>query len=128
MGVVRSHAHVLRDNRIVLRPLTDADLPALYRWNADPEVLYWTEGDENPEPMTPEDVDGMYAAISRNALCFAIEVDGAMIDVGRADSAWRALRDALAADKRGIQAPFSLRGGRCCFYKYKMTKNLSAWF
>ena len=42
-------------------------------------MLYWTEGDENPEPMTPENVDGMYAAISRNALCFAIEADGAMI-------------------------------------------------
>ena len=79
MAIVTTHAHVLQDDRIALRPLTDADLPALYRWNADPEVLYWTEGDENPEPMTPEDVDGMYEMISRDALCFAIEVEGEMI-------------------------------------------------
>ena len=79
MAIVTTHAHVLQDDRIALRPLTDADLPALYRWNADPEVPYWTEGDENPEPMTPEDVDGMYEMISRDALCFAIEVEGEMI-------------------------------------------------
>ena len=35
MGDVNTHAHVLRDDRIVLR-LTDTDLPALYCWNADP--------------------------------------------------------------------------------------------
>ena len=79
MAIVTTHAHVLQDDRIALRPLTDADLPALYRWNADPEVPYWTEGNENPELMTPEDVDGMYEMISRDALCFAIEAEGAMI-------------------------------------------------
>lgn len=79
MGVLRTHDYVLREGCITLRPLTDADLPLLYRWNADPEVLYWTEGEENPKPMTPEEVDGMYRQISQHALCFAIEVEGEFV-------------------------------------------------
>lgn len=46
MGIIKSHDITLRggDTEIVLRPLRDEHLPLLYKWNADPEVLYWTEG------------------------------------------------------------------------------------
>lgn len=56
--------------KLVLRPLRDADLPYLYRWNADPEVLYWTEGGEAGETLSysPEEVRGIYGSVSQDAL------------------------------------------------------------
>ena len=79
MGIIKPHHVTLCSEsegmEIVLRPLTDADLPDLYRWNADPEVLYWAEGDDI-EAYSPEDVEGIYGWISQESFCFAIEVDG----------------------------------------------------
>ena len=79
MSIIKSHNVTLRGGdeacEIVLRPLTDADLPDLYRWNADPDVLYWAEG-EDIEAYSPEDVEGIYGWISQENLCFAIEVNG----------------------------------------------------
>lgn len=50
MSIIRSHHTTLHGGndayKIILRPLSDAHLPYLYKWNSDPEVLYWTEGDE----------------------------------------------------------------------------------
>lgn len=82
MSIINSHRITLRSEsegrEIVLRPLTDADLPDLCRWNADPDVLYWAEG-EDIEAYSPEDVEGIYGWISQENLCFAIEVDGLMV-------------------------------------------------
>lgn len=64
--------------QIVLRPLSDEHLPYLYQWNADPEVLYWTEGDD-VERYPPEAVRRIYGEISKNSLCFLIEVNGRAI-------------------------------------------------
>ena len=79
MEIIKPHGVVLRSEyngyKIVLRSLADADLPNLYRWNADPEVLYWAEG-EDIQKYSPEDVEGIYGWISQNNLCFAIEVNG----------------------------------------------------
>jgi len=81
MPIIRTHDVTLRgsagDLDIVLRPLTDAHLPLLYRWNADPEVLYWTEGGEDIVRSYDEDtVNDIYGGVSRSAHCFLVEVDG----------------------------------------------------
>ncbi|HPK15742.1 MAG: hypothetical protein BWY35_00117 [Firmicutes bacterium ADurb.Bin248] len=60
---------------LVLRPLCDGHLPLLYKWNADPEVVYWTDTG-NAQVFSEEDIRGIYASISQNALCFLAEVDG----------------------------------------------------
>ena len=48
MSIIKTHDITLYggndEYNIVLRPLCDEHLPYLYKWNADPEVLYWTEG------------------------------------------------------------------------------------
>lgn len=48
MSVVTTHGVTLRGGdaarKIVLCLLADEHLPWLYKWNADPEVLYYTQG------------------------------------------------------------------------------------
>ena len=78
MSIISSHDIFLyggNQNDIVLRPLCDDDLPLLCRWNADPEVVYWSDTG-NAETFREEEIRSMYAAISANALCFLAEVDG----------------------------------------------------
>ena len=43
---LREHKIVLRGEQVVLRPLTEDDWGFLLRWNSDPEVLYFAEGDD----------------------------------------------------------------------------------
>lgn len=82
MSIIRSHNITLyggnEQYRIALRPLTDEHLPYLYRWNADPEVLYWVEGDD-VKSYPPEAVEQIYGGVSQSALCFAVEVNGGVI-------------------------------------------------
>ncbi|MBQ2958016.1 MAG: GNAT family N-acetyltransferase [Clostridia bacterium] len=79
MSVITSHGVTLRgENGLVLRPLTDGHLPLLYRWNADPEVLYWVEEDD-VSAYDEEAVRAIYGGVSRNAHCFLIEADGVPI-------------------------------------------------
>lgn len=82
MSIIRTHDITLLGGNdqyeIVLRPLTDEHLPYLYKWASDPEVLYWTEG-EDVESYTPDDVHGIWGWISQNNHCFIIEVNGEMI-------------------------------------------------
>jgi aminoglycoside 6'-N-acetyltransferase len=80
MSVIQSHNTTLRGgtrHRIVLKPLTDEHLPLLYKWNADPDVLYWTEGGEDIVRSYDKDVvHKIFGGVSQNAFCFLIEVDG----------------------------------------------------
>lgn len=82
MGVITTHGIFLTgacgQTKIVLRPLTDEHLPHLYRWCADPEVLYWTEGGEEDPSLSygPEVVHMIYGGVSKSAHCFLIEADG----------------------------------------------------
>ena len=80
MSVIKSHnitLHGGNKHRIILRPLSDKHLPLLYRWNADPEVLYWTEGGKDIVRSYGKDiVHKIYGGVSQNAFCFLIEVDG----------------------------------------------------
>jgi RimJ/RimL family protein N-acetyltransferase len=67
-------------NNIVLKPLNDSHLPLLYKWNADPEVVYWTDGGEdNGHSLDTDTVHKIYGGVSQNAFCFLIEADGVPI-------------------------------------------------
>ncbi len=80
MSVIRSHDITLyggSKHNIVLRPLADQYLPLLYKWCADPEVLYWTEGGEDIiRSYDKETVNRIYGKVSQNAFCFLIEANG----------------------------------------------------
>jgi RimJ/RimL family protein N-acetyltransferase len=81
MSIIKTHDITLYGGTgkfdIVLRPLNDELLPLLYKWNADPEVLYWTEGGEDIiRSYTPDTVHDIYGGVSQNAACFIIEVNG----------------------------------------------------
>jgi len=70
----------LREHTITLRPLSDDHLPLLYKWNTDPEVLYWNEGpDADPNDNDDEAVQAIYEDTSNAGYCFIIEIDGTAI-------------------------------------------------
>ena len=77
MSLIRPHSKTFSDDTVVLRPLTDDDLPLLSKWNGDENVLHFSEGDV--DPYTEEEVASTYAALSQKADCFMIEVDGVAI-------------------------------------------------
>jgi RimJ/RimL family protein N-acetyltransferase len=70
---LRTHTVTLRSDRLVLRPMTEADWPTLLRWNNDPEVLYFSEGDDVTS-RSLEDIQGIYRSVSQNAFCFMAEL------------------------------------------------------
>ena len=77
MALIRSSSLTFVRDDLLIRPMTDDDLPLLCRWNADPEVLHYSEGDV--EPYTPEDVASIYGTLSRKADCLIMEVNGTPI-------------------------------------------------
>jgi len=82
--IIQTHDITLyggNDVDIVLRPLCDAHLPLLYQWNADPEVLYWTEGGTAGDNLSygPKTVHDIFGHVSQNAFCFLIEADSVPI-------------------------------------------------
>ena len=83
MSIIKPHDITLfggNDIDIVLRPLCDEHLPYLYRWCADPEVLYWTEGGEDIAMSYGADtVHMIYGGISQDNFCFLIEADSVPI-------------------------------------------------
>lgn len=82
MRIIKEHNITLAGGneqyRILLKPLRDAYLPYLYKWNSDPEVLYWVEGDD-VDAYPPETVHQIYGGISQKNHCFIIEVNGVII-------------------------------------------------
>ena len=75
MCIIKEHNITLAGGneqyRILLKPLRDAYLPYLYKWNSDPEVLYWVEGDD-VDAYPPETVHQIYGGISQKNHCFII--------------------------------------------------------
>jgi RimJ/RimL family protein N-acetyltransferase len=69
------HIITLDDGDLVLRPMTEADWDILYKWNNDPQVLYFAEGDD-VKARSLDDVQGMYRYVSQTAFCFVAEVHG----------------------------------------------------
>lgn len=79
MSIIKTHDITLyggNDSNIVLRPLCDEHLPYLYKWCADPEVLYWTEGGTDNTNLTygPETVHQIYGGASQNVLYFLMKL------------------------------------------------------
>jgi RimJ/RimL family protein N-acetyltransferase len=72
---LREHDIVLRGKKVVLRPMTEDDWDTLLKWNSDPEVLYFSEGDDVTSYNLGQ-IQGLYRSVSQNAFCFIIELDG----------------------------------------------------
>ena len=58
--------------------MTEADWPILLAWNNDPEVLYFSEGDDVTS-RTLDEVQSMYRHILQTAIVFMVEVQGAPV-------------------------------------------------
>lgn len=78
---LKTHSLTLRGERVILRPMTEGDWNLLFRWNSDPEVLYYSEGD-NVDSRTLAEVQSIYRGVSQQALCFIAEVGGKPIGEG----------------------------------------------
>lgn len=82
MSIIKTHDITLiggnEQYKIILRPLSDEHLSYLYKWNSDPGVLYWTEG-EDVECYMPDVVHQIYGGISQNNFCFVVEVNDKII-------------------------------------------------
>ncbi len=74
-ATLRVHDVTLRGPRLVLRPLTENDWAPLLVWNNDPEVLQGSEGDD-VQSRTLDEVQRIWRAISVNAHCFLMELNG----------------------------------------------------
>jgi len=80
INIIKTHDIILYGKingyNIVLKPLCDEYLPFLYKWNADSEVLYWTEGGEDiVRSYDKETVHDIYGGVSQNNPCFLIEIN-----------------------------------------------------
>jgi len=80
MPKLRQHTVVLEGQTsrclsVRLRPMTEDDWDVLYRWNNDPEVLYYAEGDDITS-YALDQVQKLYRGVSQKAFCFIIEADG----------------------------------------------------
>lgn len=78
MSVLRQHDVTLSAGRLRLRPMTEDDWEILLRWNNDPEVLYYVEGDDITSWSLAE-MQAMYRGVSQKAYVFMIELDGVPI-------------------------------------------------
>jgi len=59
----------------MLRPMTEDDWDILLKWNSDPEVLYYSEGDD-VQSYNLEEIQGIYRGTSQTAFCFIVEIKG----------------------------------------------------
>ena len=71
---IRAHNISLHGEKTSLRPLTENDWNILLKWNNDPEVLYFAEGD-NITSRDLSDIQNLYREVSQNAFCFMAEID-----------------------------------------------------
>jgi len=78
---LRTHDITLESGRIVLRPMTEDDWDLLLKWNSDPGVLHYSDGND-VSSYSLEEVQDIYRCVSRNAFCFIIELDGKPIGEG----------------------------------------------
>lgn len=72
---IREHTIRLQGERVVLRPMTEDDWNILVKWNNDPDVLYYSDGDYSTG-YDLQEVQRIYRGVSQKAFCFIIEVDG----------------------------------------------------
>jgi aminoglycoside 6'-N-acetyltransferase len=72
---IRQHDNTLVGEYVTVRPLTEQDWHVLFRWNNDPEVLSFAEGDDVTS-RTMEEVKAIYRGVSQTAFYFMIEFQG----------------------------------------------------
>ena len=74
MQRLREHNITLRGERLVLRPMTEHDWDIIQKWESDPEVLYYFDGDwiEDRELETTQMI---YRGVSQTAFMFLAEFD-----------------------------------------------------
>jgi aminoglycoside 6'-N-acetyltransferase len=77
IAILKDHGITLRRGSIVLRPLTEDDWDILHKWNSDPEVLFYSDG--NTDGYGMEMVKKIYRGVCEHAFCFMIEYDGKSI-------------------------------------------------
>jgi aminoglycoside 6'-N-acetyltransferase len=68
------HQIILQGEKVILRPMTERDWDIPLKWNSDPDVLFFTEGDDISS-YSLKQVQEIYRHISQNATCFIIEFD-----------------------------------------------------
>jgi RimJ/RimL family protein N-acetyltransferase len=78
---LREHHVALHGETVCLRPLTESDWEILLRWNSDPAVLYFAEGDD-VQAYTLQQIQDIYRGVSQQAFCFVIEIADAPIGEG----------------------------------------------
>jgi RimJ/RimL family protein N-acetyltransferase len=66
---LRSHDVTLVGENLTLRPMTEDDWDVLFRWNSDPDILRYTEGDD-VSGYAPAQVQEIYRTVSQKAYCF----------------------------------------------------------
>ena len=75
MDRLRVHSVTLLSGRLGLRPMTEDDWDVLAKWNTDPEVLYYAEGDDISS-RSLEETQMIYRDVCRHAFVFIAQVDG----------------------------------------------------
>ena len=84
---LRVHDVVLRGKHVRLRPPTKKNWSLLLRWNQDPEVLHYAEGDI-VHGYAPEEVQAIYRGVSQHASCFVAEAIGPLHHGEPVGEAW----------------------------------------
>jgi aminoglycoside 6'-N-acetyltransferase len=72
---LREHSITLNGDTVLLRPTRETDWEILLAWNSDPELLYFSEGNDVTS-YTLEEIQGIYRDVSQTGFCFIIELDG----------------------------------------------------
>jgi RimJ/RimL family protein N-acetyltransferase len=81
-GHLQGHDAVLEDGDLLLRPMTEEDWEVVLVWNQDPEVLWFSEGDDITS-RTMADLQAIYRDISATpADMFIFEVAGVPVGDG----------------------------------------------
>lgn len=70
--IFREHQYTLTQGVIRIRPSHENDMDMLQKWGDDPEVLYFSEGDDVTH-YDIEDIKGIYRSVKDCAYCFMIE-------------------------------------------------------
>jgi RimJ/RimL family protein N-acetyltransferase len=73
-----NHHVRLADAELVLRPLTEDDVPTLLEWANDPLVRFFVEGEDTPI-FSLADLRDIYIHVARAGYVFAIELAGRII-------------------------------------------------
>lgn len=75
MERLREHNITLRGERLVLRPMTENDWDILWKWDSDPEVVYYSDGDW-VDGYDLETSQMIYRGVSQAAFTFIAELAG----------------------------------------------------